>query len=80
MLKHSQATEVHVNVNEFRGRVEVVVADNGRGFSPSEGTPGRKGNGLENMRQRLAELGGTLEISSRPGQGTELKFTIPLRE
>ena len=80
VLKHSQATEVHVNVNEFRGRVEVVVADNGRGFSPPDGAPGRKGNGLENMRQRLAELGGTLEINSRPGQGTELKFTIPLRE
>ena len=80
VLKHSQATEVHVNVNEFPGRVEVVVADNGRGFSPAEGATVRKGNGMANMRQRLEELGGTLEIAGGPGQGTQLKFTIPLRE
>ncbi|MDR3460564.1 MAG: two-component regulator propeller domain-containing protein [Verrucomicrobiae bacterium] len=78
VLKHSQATEVHVSIHASHGQMEVTVADNGRGFNPGEGGQVRRGNGLENMRKRMAELGGEMQLTSAPGQGTELKFVIAL--
>jgi signal transduction histidine kinase len=52
-----------------------VIADNGRGFDPAH-TSG-EGNGLTNMRRRLADIGGSLEITSAPGQGTTVRFVVP---
>jgi len=52
------------------------VEDNGRGFN---GAPAREGaDGLDNMRQRMEELGGGFEIESRPGAGTRVSITFPL--
>jgi signal transduction histidine kinase len=79
VLKHSQASEVRVGINETRGKLEIIVADNGRGFNQNEGGHARKGNGLENMRKRMIELGGESHLTSVPGKGTELKFTIRLK-
>jgi signal transduction histidine kinase len=59
------------------------VEDDGRGFEPAPaGDPGagvarRGGHGLENMRQRLEDIGGRCEIRSAPGQGTTVVFTVP---
>jgi signal transduction histidine kinase len=61
------------------------VADNGRGFdfasaAASRAKSGRiaSGNGLANMRRRLAEINGACDIQSKPGSGTTVKFTVPL--
>jgi signal transduction histidine kinase len=43
-------------------------------------TPGAgNGNGLSNMRQRLAEIGGRCDIASAPGKGTRVAFTVTLQ-
>ena len=42
--------------------------------------PQRRGFGLESMRGRLSELGGSLEIQSTPGQGTRVRAEAPLPE
>jgi two-component system, NarL family, sensor histidine kinase DevS len=57
------------------GVAELVIDDDGTGFDP--GTP-RAGFGLENLRERVSALGGTLEIESSPGEGSRLQATIPL--
>jgi signal transduction histidine kinase len=75
-LKHSQASEVRVGVNEAGGTLEISVADNGQGFTPGERS--RKGNGLENMRKRVAEMNAEFQLHTVPGQGTQLKFIITL--
>jgi ligand-binding sensor domain-containing protein/signal transduction histidine kinase len=78
--KHSGATEVRVNVSCEHGRLVILVEDNGRGFDPAQQSGGR--NGLENMRQRMESIGGTLHLKSAPGQGTQvrLEFAVPEAE
>jgi signal transduction histidine kinase len=75
-VKHAEASRVRLRVTETDGVVEVVVRDDGKGFDP-----GRAGGGfgLVGMRERVALVGGTLKISSHPGEGTELRATVPVR-
>lgn len=74
--RHSGATEIQVRIACAAEAFSLEVVDNGHGFDASQlsGT----GNGLKNMAQRLAETGGTCEVKGRPGQGTRVRFTIPL--
>lgn len=75
VLKHAEASQVTVDLRVDDGWVELAVGDNGRGFDP-QALPDLGGMGLANMRQRVEELGGTLAITSRPGQGTQVKVRI----
>ena len=74
-LEHSGASEVWLRLSADGGRLVIEVADDGRGFVPGD-QPG--GNGVGNMRHRLADCGGTCEISSAPNRGTRVRFSIPL--
>ena len=74
--KHSHATEIWLRL-ELRGdEVWISVKDNGCGYHPEKIAPG--GNGLENMKTRLAECGGRVAFFSTPLHGTEIKFIFPL--
>ncbi|HWD92497.1 MAG TPA: two-component regulator propeller domain-containing protein [Verrucomicrobiae bacterium] len=77
-LKHSGATEVRVEVTVENGSIQIIVEDNGRGFEMGA-SGARKGNGLENMRKRIENLGGQFEITSAPGGGTTLKAVLELK-
>jgi signal transduction histidine kinase len=78
VLKHAAATEVLLALDVGHGVVELAIRDNGQGFDPqAAGDAG--GMGLANMRQRVEELGGTLAIASAPGQGTEVRATVPVK-
>jgi len=76
VLKHSKATEVWLRMKLDEGRVTLEVDDNGCGFSPEKVAAG--GNGLENMRARLAEDGGQTVLITLPGKGTRLRFIFPV--
>lgn len=76
ILKHSGATEVSLRLVVETGRVVFEIKDNGRGFQPTHVPTG--GNGLSNMKSRLAECGGETELQTAPGQGTTIKFLLPL--
>jgi len=76
-LKHAQATEVHILVQRSAGLFEFRVCDNGQGFQEGSRYPG---NGLKNMRRRAADLGGQLEITSRPGHGCAIQLTVALTQ
>ena len=75
-LKHAQAAEVCVSVTVTAAVLEIDVADNGRGFDAGQTHARSGGNGLENMRKRMAKLGGDCCLTSVPGKGTELKFRV----
>jgi signal transduction histidine kinase len=81
MLKHSGATEVQICLTLERAAFAVKIQDNGRGFSPAAAadTAVPRRNGLANMRQRLREIGGSCEIQSQPGQGTQVTFLLPMK-
>jgi signal transduction histidine kinase len=54
--------------------VRVTVTDDGKGFDPG-GTNG--GYGLTGMRDRVSQVGGTVEVASVPGRGTEVSAEVP---
>jgi signal transduction histidine kinase len=74
-LRHARAGKALVKLESAGERLRVVVHDDGDGFDPV--TVGEAGLGLRSMRQRVAELGGTLEIQSRPGGGTRVVAEFP---
>jgi signal transduction histidine kinase len=76
--KHSQATELTLCIELVGSRLKVVVADNGRGFDAAQASQER--NGLTNMKQRMAEVGGDCEVASRPGKGCQVTFQAPLKQ
>ncbi len=56
-------------------QLKMVITDNGQGFNPRDSA---SGNGLLNLRDRLASMGGRSEIISGLGTGTVVCFEIPL--
>ena len=76
IAKYAGATNVHVRLEVSGGHLTFEVTDDGRGFDP-ERTP--MGAGLQNMADRLAALGGTIEVRSQPGQGTTVSGRLPVR-
>ncbi len=89
-LKHSSATNLRLQISAPANICEIVIKDNGRGFcagkAPStngasaEVRSVRIGNGLANMQQRLATIGGQCLVESQTGQGTRIVFTVRLNE
>ena len=77
VAKHYKATEALVFLSTSEDGFTIVLHDNGKGFDPATVTPrpGR-GNGLKNMAQRLDKIGGRCDVSSTPGGGTEIKFSV----
>jgi signal transduction histidine kinase len=72
--KYSSAGEVRIRLTGAGEEIAFEVRDDGRGFDPAT-TP--RGAGLTNMTDRLAALGGDLEIRSAPGLGTSITGRIP---
>ena len=54
----------------------LVIADDGKGFEPGANADGGEHNGLENMRRRAAAVGGQLTVSSEPGKGARVEFSV----
>ncbi len=87
-LKHGRASRIRVDMRAEPGLFEINVEDNGCGFDvetvtsakhdPAASAEKRIGNGMQNLRQRLADVGGQCGIRSRPGQGTTVTLTVPL--
>lgn len=86
ILKHAAATEVTVSISIESDSLVISVEDNGKGFALTESSilstelAARRGEGfgLNNMKQRMSEIGGRCEIRSASGQGCRIRFIIPL--
>jgi signal transduction histidine kinase len=76
VVKHAGATRVSIVLTSRDAGVGVLVEDDGRGFDAAEVRDGALG--LVGMRERVALLGGTLEIESATGSGTTLAAFVPL--
>ena len=75
VVKHADATTALVTVEPGPGRVVIEISDDGHGFDVASGHPGHFG--LDSMRSRASEIGGTLTVSSAPGQGTVVRVEAP---
>jgi signal transduction histidine kinase len=72
--KHAGARQVRVLLCYAGAAVRLTVTDDGKGFDP-DGTNG--GYGLSGMRDRVGQVGGTVEVASVPGRGTEVSAEVP---
>ncbi len=75
LSKHANAGQVWVSLRADPGSVHVSVRDDGQGFDT--GTPAQSAFGLVGMRFRVEAAGGNMTVVSAPGQGTELRVTLP---
>jgi signal transduction histidine kinase len=75
--RHAPGATVRVRLRGSAGDVWFEVADDGAGFEPSA-APSGNGGGLQHMADRLAALGGSLQVDTRPGAGTTVTGQIPV--
>jgi signal transduction histidine kinase len=71
-LKHADASRVEVTLARSNGQLLIMISDDGNGFEQ----PPPLGNGLANLSERLAALGGELEVASSPGRGTTVSAIL----
>jgi signal transduction histidine kinase len=74
-VRHGNARRLAVSMTRQDGHIELAVRDTGTGFDPA--IP-HAGSGLAHIRDRVAELGGTVDIDSAPGRGAALTVRVPV--
>ena len=82
VVKHAGAKKVKLSIGRVGGRIRISVEDDGCGFDPAAAAANAVKNGgfgLFSVRERLEQLGGSVEIDSAPGSGTRVTVTAPLK-
>lgn len=75
VLKHAQASELTIALTQHADRLNVIVADNGKGFDVDQLSDGM---GMVNVRSRIAAFNGELTVDSSLGRGTTVSIQVPL--
>jgi signal transduction histidine kinase len=78
VARHAKATRVELELRLDTGALELLIRDDGIGFDPATAEAARTGLGLHGMGERVALLGGTIDIRSTPGQGTAVRARVPV--
>ena len=80
-LRHAEASTITISATVDHGRLILAVADDGVGCGATDpATTGRPALGIRGMRERAAAFDGRLELISRPGQGTTVRASLPVKE
>jgi signal transduction histidine kinase len=74
-VQHGKPTLVHLRVRCVQAEIRVEIEDNGCGFDPS---CVKEGRGLTNVRERMNQIGGGLEVSSPRTSGSLVVLRAPL--
>jgi signal transduction histidine kinase len=75
--KHADASRIDIRITEEGDRISVEVKDDGRGLGTGGRTGQGTGSGLLNLRERVAAVGGDLDLEGTPGQGTMVRVSVP---
>jgi len=79
-FKHSNATKIEVELAYDTARLRMKILDNGDGIEPAILKNGRAGHwGLSGMRERSRKIGASLDLCSKPAEGTRLQLDLPVR-
>lgn len=73
--KYAQASNVVLSIKKINDKLEILISDNGIGFTVTNKS---KGIGLQNIITRIQQINGKVEIKSKKGKGTTLIIQIPL--
>jgi PAS domain S-box-containing protein len=77
--RHARAGNVAISVSERRGELHATVSDDGRGFAAQRRrTRTSKSMGIATARERIRAHGGGFDVTSAPGDGTTVEFSLPL--
>jgi two-component sensor histidine kinase len=68
-IKYSGATQINVDITASGKKIQITVADNGKGFNVDEV---KKGYGLKNMQYRAGQIKYKVALASSPGEGTQI--------
>ena len=77
-MKHSQASSISISANIDQKSLQIIIKDNGIGFS--ENAVASSGIGLLNMESRINSLNGNLYIMSNEKKGTTIHLIMPLSD
>ena len=72
-IKYAEASQIYLEMSQVKGGVQMEIRDNGNGFNPARQS---MGNGLRNMKKRAIDVGATLNISSKAGQGSSVLLVL----
>jgi signal transduction histidine kinase len=75
VAKYAESDRTVIRLSQSNGSLSFEVVDEGRGFEPNAVATG---SGLQGMADRLAAVGGSLEIRSAPGRGTTVAGRVPV--
>lgn len=78
VVKHSSARNVKLRASDAKGRLAIILEDDGRGFDPVRVAASFHGYGLASMRRRVQLLRGRFRLMTAPGKGTRVEISIPL--
>jgi signal transduction histidine kinase len=73
VIVHAEASQINIYLIDEQSQVELRIEDDGRGFDPHAVGEGHLG--IRIMNERTAMIGGNLQITSKPGQGTKIAVT-----
>ncbi|WP_413374561.1 histidine kinase [Alkalihalobacillus sp. 1P02AB] len=76
ILRHAKASKIEFHLRKIRQELKVKIIDDGIGFNFAEVQQGSYG--LQTMKERMNEIGGTLQIISIPNKGTQIEAKIPI--
>ena len=82
IIKHAKAHHAKVAMKQMSDVLIITIADDGVGFDMAQVNDSMrktKGFGLFSVRERLSYIGGKVDIVSRPGSGTKVTITAPLK-
>ena len=75
VIKHAEARHIDLTLSTMDDHVALEIRDDGKGFDKNK--PSSR-NGLRNMTSRAAEVGGTFEIKSELGKGSQIRLSVPM--
>ncbi|HIB38605.1 sensor histidine kinase [Mesonia sp.] len=75
IIKHAEASEASISLTNHNSTLNIIVEDNGKGFTNNSK---KRGVGIATIEKRIENLGGTLEIDSNPNRGSSIIINLPL--
>jgi signal transduction histidine kinase len=78
VAKHANATAVNIEMTRESGSVRLLIEDDGIGIASQQPNPGRQTFGMAGMRERIANIGGKMKVTSSRGKGTRIEVIAPV--
>lgn len=73
-IKYAQAHNIKINIKHQKNDIIMVLSDDGKGFDDGQI---ELGNGINNMKKRISDCGGSIKFKTKPNEGTEITIRLP---